>query len=199
MRNHKRLALGLASAALAGALVVAFQLKGVTGPSTAPAGSGSSTATSAGPAPAAKVLDPEKFFGDAQVGYQSAQQCPEVAAKLFCYCGCDITDSHTSLLDCFTSDHGADCPICTGEAVTALALKREHKTLAQIQQAIDKQYAKEYPYEQPSKALRDYRAHRLYQPDAKDEPAAKHNHPGAPPKLKAGREAGNCCGNKKQS
>ena len=73
------------------------------------------------------VLPAGQFFGQAAVGYQAAQQCPEIVAKLFCYCGCDLSDEHTSLLDCFTSTHGADCPICTDEAVIALQMKKQGK------------------------------------------------------------------------
>src|SRR5579871_413239 len=101
MRNRKRLATALAGAGLLWVYAPAFQPAAMAAPAD--------KAGSSSIAPAAKVLDPEKFFGDAQVGYQAAQQCPEIIAKLFCYCGCDISDSHTSLLDCFTTDHGADC------------------------------------------------------------------------------------------
>ncbi|MBX9720408.1 MAG: hypothetical protein K2X81_03340, partial [Candidatus Obscuribacterales bacterium] len=45
------------------------------------------------------VLEPGQFFGLASFGYASAKACPEVMEKLFCYCGCDLTDSHNSLLD----------------------------------------------------------------------------------------------------
>ena len=64
----------------------------------------------------APVLDPNKYFGKAKLGYAAAQLCPEICAKLFCYCGCDETDEHDTLLDCFTTDHGVDCHICQEEA-----------------------------------------------------------------------------------
>ena len=83
------------------------------------------------------VLDPNKFFGHAKSGYAAAQLCPEICAKLFCYCGCDMTDDHDSLLDCFTTDHGVDCHICQEEALIALKMKREGKSMKQIQ-AVEK-------------------------------------------------------------
>lgn len=110
------------------------------------------------------VLDPNKFFGHAKSGYAAAQLCPEICAKLFCYCGCDMTDDHDSLLDCFTTDHGVDCHICQEEALIALKMKREGKTMKQIQQAIDIMFEKEYPFDEPSAVIQKYRKNRLWQP-----------------------------------
>ncbi len=110
------------------------------------------------------VLDPDKYFGQAQLGYAAAKKIPDICAKLFCYCGCDLTDEHTSLLDCFTSEHGADCNICQEEAILALKMKNEGKSLAEIQKAIDTRYLKEYEatFATPSEALKKYRAQRLW-------------------------------------
>ncbi len=110
------------------------------------------------------VLDPNKFFGHAKSGYAAAQLCPEICAKLFCYCGCDMTDDHDSLLDCFTSDHGVDCHICQEEALIALKMKREGKSMKQIQQAIDIMFEKEYPFDEPTAVIQKYRKNRLWQP-----------------------------------
>lgn len=110
------------------------------------------------------VLDPNKFFGHAKSGYAAAQLCPEICAKLFCYCGCDMTDDHDSLLDCFTTDHGVDCHICQEEALIALKMKREGKTMKQIQQAIDIMFEKEYPFDEPSAVIQKYRKNRLWHP-----------------------------------
>jgi hypothetical protein len=110
------------------------------------------------------VLDPNKFFGHAKSGYAAAQLCPEICAKLFCYCGCDMTDDHDSLLDCFTTDHGVDCHICQEEALIALKMKREGKSMKQIQQAIDIMFEKEYPFDEPTAVIQKYRKNRLWQP-----------------------------------
>jgi len=110
------------------------------------------------------VLDPNRFFGHAKSGYAAAQLCPEICAKLFCYCGCDMTDDHDSLLDCFTTDHGVDCHICQEEALIALKMKREGKSMKQIQQAIDIMFEKEYPFDEPTAVIQKYRKNRLWQP-----------------------------------
>lgn len=134
------------------------------------------------------VLPAGQFFGQAAVGYQAAQQCPEIIEKLFCYCGCDETDQHTSLLDCFTTTHGADCQICTDEAVIAARMKKEGQSIAEIQKAVDEKYAKEYPFENESAALKKYRAS-----VARAKPAASDNKTSQPNKLKSGKTAGSCC------
>jgi hypothetical protein len=109
-------------------------------------------------APAAtKVLSPDKFVGKVCLGYKAAQAIPDICGKLFCYCGCDLTDSHTSLLDCFTCTHGMDCDICLDEAIVALHLKEQGKSLAEIQKTIDEGFSSQYPWEKPSTALVRYR------------------------------------------
>lgn len=110
-----------------------------------------------------QVLDPNNYVGLVKAGYAAAKEIPDICDKLFCYCGCDLTDCHGSLLDCFTSDHGVDCRICQEEAILALKFHKQGKTLAQIQKIIDKRYEKEYPFEVESEALQRYKASRLWQ------------------------------------
>lgn len=143
------------------------------------------------------VLPAGQFFGQAAVGYQAAQQCPEIIEKLFCYCGCDETDQHTSLLDCFTTTHGADCQICTDEAVIAARMKKEGKPIAEIQKVVDDKYAREYPFEKESAALKKYRVMALGVKASSDK-TSDASHKESPEKagtnkLKEGKSAGNCC------
>jgi hypothetical protein len=126
-----------------------------------PALSAQSPAKSDSPA---AVLNPDKFVGKVALGYAAAKEIPEVCAKLFCYCGCDLTDEHSSLLDCFTCDHGVDCTVCQDEAIIALDLKKKGKSLAEIQRAIDDAFQTLYPWEKPSPALKKYRASIIPEP-----------------------------------
>jgi hypothetical protein len=144
------------------------------------------------PPKGAHVLNPATFVGQAAVGYTAAQACPQMLAQLFCYCGCDETDKHSSLLDCFTTDHGADCPICTEEAVIAARMKKEGKSIAQVQQAIDKKFSTQYPFEKPSMQLVRYKAKAEGMQANMMESAAEK------PKLKPGAKAGDCCGGAKK-
>jgi hypothetical protein len=132
------------------------------------------------------VLNPAKFFGRAALGYSAAKQAPEICQKLFCYCGCDITDSHASLLDCFTCDHGVDCQICQDEAIISLHMKQEGKSLFKIQKSIDDAFSQQYPWDKPSPQLKKYRESIKPDTDEKKiiEPAAatlKENAPQAKP------------------
>ncbi len=139
------------------------------------------------------VLDPNKYFGHAKSGYAAAKLCPEICAQLFCYCGCDLTDEHSSLLDCFTTDHGVDCHICQEEALIALKMKREGKTMKQIQQAIDVIFEKEYPFDEPSATIKKYRANRLWQPSKTVAPV-KTGVAAAAGKVKKKAFKSTCCG-----
>ncbi len=110
------------------------------------------------------VLPPEQFFGPAAMGYAAAKGCAQICFKLFCYCGCDITDNHKCLLDCFTGYHGADCHICQEEAMVALRMSKNDDSLATIQKAIDEGYSSKYPFKEESPALKQYKATRKWQP-----------------------------------
>jgi Protein of unknown function with PCYCGC motif len=118
------------------------------------------------------VLNPSKYFGRAALGYSAAQQAPELCQKLFCYCGCDMTDSHANLLDCFTCDHGADCQICQDEAIIGLHMKQEGKSLYKIQRAIDDAFSQQYPWDKPTAQLTKYRE--SIKPDTDDNKNVSH-------------------------
>lgn len=119
------------------------------------------------------VLDPDKYSGQARAGYAACKEVPQICDKLFCYCGCDLTDCHGSLLDCFTNDHGEDCHICQEEAIVALKLHKKGKTLTAIQKEVDKKFEKEYPFEVESPALQKYKANRLWDMGKKKAPSGK--------------------------
>lgn len=143
------------------------------------------------------VLDPSKFFGQAQMGYACAAKIPEICSKLFCYCGCDITDKHCNLLECFASLHGVDCHICQEEAVMALRMSREDQSLAEIQKQIDINFQQNYPFQTETQALKTYKATRLWQPtpdkgSATQAPSPPESTEG-PPQVKEGAKVGSCC------
>ncbi len=149
------------------------------------------------------VLNPSQFFGLASFGYAAAKACPQVMEKLFCYCGCDLTDSHNSLLDCFTSLHGVDCHICQEEAILANKMNKDGDSITVIQQTIDEKFASQYPFEEDTPTYKKYKANRLYLKNENGEskfgkeaagPEAPDDAPvSSKPKLKPGREVGKCC------
>jgi hypothetical protein len=167
------------------------------------------------------VLDPSRYFGEAAMGYASAKAAPEVMSVLFCYCGCDATDGHHHLIDCFTSNHGVDCHICQEEAVEALKLYRAGTPIATIQQNIDEHYSHHYPFGEDTQNYKTYKASRLWTDavtagkstggdgtsagpfpaaeDGKNKPSTGEKAPKSAtgPKVKPGFKVGNCCGEHK--
>ncbi|MBX9771847.1 MAG: PCYCGC domain-containing protein [Candidatus Obscuribacterales bacterium] len=148
------------------------------------------------------VLPAEQFFGAAQMGYTAAKLAPEIISKLFCYCGCDITDGHGRLLDCFEGYHGVDCHICVEEAMQALTMKREGKSLGEIQQKVDQMFSDKYPFQQETDKLKKYKASRQYKADLSSEAKAaadREKDPNRRPlilnKKPEPGEPGGCCAN----
>jgi hypothetical protein len=160
-----------------------------------------------------QVLDPSQFKNarfepDVSPAYAAAKACPEIMEKLFCYCGCDLTEKHSSLLSCFVVDHGAYCPECKDEAIMAEKMHKDGRSITEIQKAIDLEFAKQYPFENDTPAYAKYKSARLWDKQSssstdkptnsrksvsqteKQDPASKN------PKLKPGRKIGNCCNGK---
>jgi hypothetical protein len=53
------------------------------------------------------VLPPEMFRGAVRRAYQAARELPDLFDKLYCYCYCDRSFGHKSLLSCYATKHGA--------------------------------------------------------------------------------------------
>lgn len=87
------------------------------------------------------TLDPNLFVGDVKHAYTVAERDPALLAQMHCYCGCDKTNNHKNLLDCFRDDHGSHCPICTGEAVMAERLAQQGMPIEKIRDSIRDRYA----------------------------------------------------------
>ena len=87
------------------------------------------------------TLDPNLFVGDVKHAYTVAERDPALLAQMHCYCGCDKTNNHKNLLDCFRDDHGSHCPICTGEAVMAERLADQGMPIEKIRDSIRSRYA----------------------------------------------------------
>lgn len=82
------------------------------------------------------TLPPEIFTGNKKLAYQAAKEIPEVLAQLPCYCHCDRGHGHKSLHSCFESEHGENCGICIGEALTAHSLQKRGATVTEIRKQI---------------------------------------------------------------
>jgi hypothetical protein len=83
------------------------------------------------------TLDPAKFTdGLTQNSYAMAAKIKAVLYEQPCYCYCDRTDGHHSLLDCYTGDHASVCNVCRMEGIFAYEQTRKGQTPAQIRKAI---------------------------------------------------------------
>lgn len=82
------------------------------------------------------TLDPKLFAGPVRQAYQVAHDHPALLAQMHCYCGCDRTNNHKNLLDCFRDRHGSSCEICVGEAIEASQLAKQGAAVEQIRDAL---------------------------------------------------------------
>ena len=72
------------------------------------------------------TLNPALFGKSvAAKAYQVAREIPEVLAQQPCFCHCDRSSGHRSLIDCYRDDHAAGCLICIKEALLARKLHQE--------------------------------------------------------------------------
>lgn len=113
--------------------------------------------------PLAKTIwDGPKAEGAVAQSYAAAKAQPELMSKLFCYCGCDVSENMPSLLTCFQSNHSTDCNICQEEALLASRLHKKGLAIREIQVQVDRQYSSRYPFDTPSELLKRYEKARLY-------------------------------------
>ena len=91
--------------------------------------------------PADEALDPDQFVGEVKQAYQIARHDPALLLQLHCWCGCDRTDGHQNLLDCYRDTHGAHCAICTGEAIEAEKLAGQGMPVEKIRDALRDRFA----------------------------------------------------------
>jgi hypothetical protein len=63
--------------------------------------------TSGGRRETRPTLDPDRFVGKARLAHQIAREMPDVLDALYCYCHCDRSQGHKSLLSCYTDGHAA--------------------------------------------------------------------------------------------
>ncbi len=90
-----------------------------------------------GPLPA--TMSPSLFTDPvAQNAYALAARVKKILYQQPCYCHCDRSQGHGSLLDCFVSKHAAACGICEREDFYAYEQSHKGKTGAQIREGIER-------------------------------------------------------------
>lgn len=86
-----------------------------------------------------ETLNPENFADPlVKNAYAVAAKVKKALYQQPCYCHCDRSKGHTSLLDCFASEHGSGCGTCIYEDFYTYEQARKDKTAAQIREGIIK-------------------------------------------------------------
>jgi hypothetical protein len=140
MMRNKILIGGIALIGLA-LILMAIPQRASSGMAQQPAGDAESvpafhSQVPAGPLPA--TLSPE-LFSDVLVqnAYALAARVRKVLYQQPCYCHCDRSQGHGSLLDCFAGKHAAECGVCILEGLYSYEQTRKGKTAAQIRDGIE--------------------------------------------------------------
>jgi hypothetical protein len=85
------------------------------------------------------TMDAELFTDPVvQNAYAVAARIKKVLYQQPCYCHCDRSQGHKSLLDCFASKHGSGCGTCIYEDFYAFEQSGKGKSAAQIRAGIVK-------------------------------------------------------------
>src|SRR5713101_3374152 len=85
------------------------------------------------------TMSPDLFTDPVvQNAYAVAAKIKKTLYQQPCYCHCDRSQSHTSLLDCFASKHGSGCGTCIYEDFYAFEQSSKGKSAAQIRAGIIK-------------------------------------------------------------
>lgn len=86
-----------------------------------------------------ETLSPALFNDTlAQNAFTIAARIKKVLYQQPCYCHCDRSQGHTSLLDCFTGRHAAVCGTCEREDFYAYEQTQKGQTPAQIRDGIER-------------------------------------------------------------
>jgi len=86
-----------------------------------------------------ETMNPELFSDPlVQNAYAVAAKIKKVLYQQPCYCHCDRSKGHTSLLDSFASQHGSGCGTCIYEDLYTYEQTHKGKTAAQIREGIIK-------------------------------------------------------------
>jgi uncharacterized protein with PCYCGC motif len=111
----------------------------VAGPQDANAGSVPAFHSSVPEGQLPTTLSPSQFNEPvAQNAYRLAAHIKKVLYQQPCYCHCDRSQGHGSLLDCFVSKHAAVCGVCEREAFYAYEQSHKGKAAAQIREGIER-------------------------------------------------------------
>jgi uncharacterized protein with PCYCGC motif len=86
-----------------------------------------------------QTMDPTSFNNNAvKNAYAVAAKVRRVLYQQPCYCHCDRSIGHESLLDCYVGKHASVCDVCMREAFYAYEQTQKKKTPAEIRAGIER-------------------------------------------------------------
>jgi hypothetical protein len=86
-----------------------------------------------------ETMSPDLFTDPVvQNAYTVAAKIKKTLYQQPCYCHCDRSQGHTSLLDCFASKHGSGCGTCIYEDLYSYEQVQKGKTATQIREGVIK-------------------------------------------------------------
>jgi Protein of unknown function with PCYCGC motif len=89
-------------------------------------------------APLPATLEPTLFANAlSQNAYAFAARVKKLLYQQPCYCRCDRSQGHGSLLDCFAGKHASVCDVCIREGLYTYEQSRKGKSAAQIRTGIE--------------------------------------------------------------
>jgi hypothetical protein len=145
--NHAGKILTMVILVLAGAALLAFPQFASTESEQQTPGTDHAAPSASEPVPAFHAQPPASelpptmapaIYSDKLIfnAYSVAGRVKKVLYQEPCYCHCDRSNGHGSLLDCFASRHGAGCDICIKEAFYSYEQTHKGKTPTQIRDGI---------------------------------------------------------------
>jgi hypothetical protein len=90
------------------------------------------------------VLSPSRFVGKTAHAYKVAMDNQLLLDHMYCYCYCQKTIGHKSLLSCFTDKHAVNCTICQDQALFSKKLADEGLDIAEVRKKVDKKFWKPF-------------------------------------------------------
>jgi hypothetical protein len=78
--------------------------------------------------------------GKTAAAYRLAGENRELLDAMYCYCYCNKSIGHKSLLSCFVDNHAANGGICQDQAFYAGSLGKKGFDVAQVRHEVDKKF-----------------------------------------------------------
>jgi hypothetical protein len=90
------------------------------------------------------VLSPSRFRGNTASAYKLARENRDLLDAMYCYCYCQESIGHKSLLSCFVDTHASNCKICKDQAFYAKIMQDKGLDIGQIRKEVDRKFGRPF-------------------------------------------------------